>query len=80
MGEIVPIIFQISFLKGTSRHHFAILLSISPLHDDGLIANLHAEEGKCGDLIDDMASIHLEEIIIHGCYRERRREEFSLSL
>ena len=44
MGEKVPIIFQIPFLKGTSTHHFAILLSISLLHDDGLIADLHAEE------------------------------------
>ena len=80
MGEIVPIRFQIQFLKGTSRHHFDILLSISPLHDDGLIADLHAEEEHCGDLIDDMASLSLEEIIIQRCYRERRREELSPSL
>ena len=66
MGKIVPIIFQIPFLKGTSRHQFFILLSISPLHDDGLIADLHAEEDQCGDLIDEIASLHLEEIIIHG--------------
>ena len=74
MGEIIPIRFQILLLKGTSRHPFVILLSISPLHDDGLIVDLHAEEGQCGDLIDDITSLQLEEIIIHGCYRERRRE------
>ena len=79
MGKIVPILFQIPFFEGTSRHHFAILLSISPLHDDGLLANLHAEEEHCGDLIDEIASLSLEEIIIQGCYRERRKE-FSLSL
>ena len=79
MGKIVPISFQIPFFKGTSRHHFSILLSISLLHDDGLIADLHAEEDQCGDLIDEIASLHLEEIIIQGCYRERRRE-LSLSL
>ena len=66
MGKIVPIFFEIPLFKGNSRHHFSILLSISPLHDDGLIANLHAEEGQCGDLIDEIASISLEEIIIHG--------------
>ena len=74
MGKIVPISFQIPFFKGASRHHFAILLSISALHDDGLITNLHVEEGKCGGLIDDIVSLSLEDIIIHGCYRERRRK------
>ena len=73
MGDIIPIRFQIPFLKGTSRHHFAILLSISPLHDDGFITDLHVEEQQCGGLIDEIASLHLEDIIIHGCYRERRR-------
>ena len=72
MGRMDPIIFQIPFLKGTSRHHFFILLSISLLHDDSLIANLHAEEEKCGGLIDEIESYFLEEFIIHGCYRERR--------
>ena len=80
MGKIVPIIFQIPFFKGTSRHYFVILLRISPLHDDGLIADLHAEEEQCGGLVDEIASLHLEEIIIHGCYREKRRKELSLSL
>ena len=65
MGEIVPIIFQIPFLKRTSRHHFLILLSTLSFHDDGLIVDLHAEEGQCGNMIDDIASLHLEEIIIH---------------
>ena len=74
MEKIVPIRFHIPFLKGTSRHRFAILLSISPLHDDGLIVNLHAKEGQCGGLIDEIASLHLEEIIIQGCYRERMRK------
>ena len=73
MGRMVPIRFQIPFLKGTSRHHFAILLSISPLHDDGLIANLHVEEEHCGGLIDEIESLHLEEIIIQGCYKQRIR-------
>ena len=80
MGEIIPIIFQIPFLKGTFRHHFAILLSISPLHDDGLIVDLHAKEEPCGYLIDEIPSLSLEEIIIQGCYMERRREEINLSL
>ena len=74
MREISPIRFQIPFLKGTSRYHFAILLSISPLHDDSLIADLHAEEEQCGGLIDEITSLYLEDIIIHGCYRERRRK------
>ena len=74
MGNIVLITFQIPFLKGTSRHHFAILLSISSLHDDDLIADLHAKEEQCGGLIDEITSLHLEEIIIHGCYRDRRRK------
>jgi len=74
MGKIFPILSQIPFFKGTSRYHFSILLSISPLHDDGLIADLHAEEEQCGDLIDEIASLSLEEIIIHGFYRERRRK------
>ena len=65
MGNIAPILFRIPFFKGTYRHHFSILLSISPLHDDGLIANLHAEEGQCGSLIDEIESLSLEEIIIH---------------
>ena len=64
MGKIVPILFHIPFFKGTSINHFAILLSISLLHDGGLIADLHAEEEKCGDLIDEIASLSLEEIII----------------
>ena len=55
MGNIVPILFQIPFFKGTSRHHFVILLSISLSHDDSLIADLHAEEEHCGDLIDEIA-------------------------
>ena len=80
MGELIPMIFQIPFLKETSRNHFSILLSISPFHDDGLIADLHAKEEHCGDLIDEMASLSLEEIIIQGCCRERRREELSPSL
>ena len=73
MGEIFPIRFQIPFLNGTSRHHFSILFIISPLHDDGLTADLHAEEGQCGGLIDEIPPISLEEIIIHRCYKERRR-------
>ena len=80
MGEIIPKIFQIQFFRGTSRHHFVILLSISPFHDDSLIANLHAEEEKCGDLIDEITSCYLEDFIIHGCYRERRRNNSVLSL
>ena len=80
MGNIVPISFQIPFFKGTSRHHFSILLSISPVHDDGLIASLHAEEETYGGLIYEISSIYLEDIIIHICYRERRRKEFSISL
>ena len=59
MGNIVPVIFQIPFFKGTSRHHFAILLSISPLHDDGLIADLQAEGEQCEDLIDEIAPLSL---------------------
>ena len=73
MGEIFPIRFHVPFLKGTSRHHFFILLSILPLHDDSLIADLQAEEEQCGDLIDEITYFYLEEIIIHGCYRQRRR-------
>ena len=80
MAKIVHIIFQILFFKGTFRNHFVILLSISPLHDDGLIVDLHVEEEQCGGLIDEIASLHLEEIIIEGCYRGRRRKELSLSL
>ena len=74
MGNIVPISFQIPFFKGTSRHHFSILLSISPVHDDGLIASLHAEEETYGGLIYEISSIYLEEIVIQGCYKERRRK------
>ena len=66
MGKTVPILSQIPFFKGTSRHHFVILLSISLSHDDSLIANLHVEEEKCGGLIDEIESLSLEEIIIHG--------------
>ena len=66
MGKIFPIIFHIPFFKGTSRNHLVILLSISPLHDDGLIANLHAEEEQCGGLFDEIASLQLEESIIQG--------------
>ena len=66
MGNIFLILFQIPFFKGTSRHHFSILLSISPLHDDGLIGDLNAEEEHCGDLIDEIASLSLEDIIIQG--------------
>ena len=79
MGNIVPILFQIPLFKGTSRHHFAILLNISPLDDDNLIVDLHDEEEQCGDLIDEITFLYLEEIIIHGCYRERRRNNLVLS-
>ena len=64
MGKLIPIIFQVPFFKRTSRHHLAILLSISPLHDDGLIANFHTKEEHCGGLIDEIASLSLDEIII----------------
>ena len=79
MGKLVPILFHIPLFKGTFTHHFVILLSISLSHDDSLIADLHAEEEHCGDLINEITSLSLEEIIIHGCYRERRRD-LSLSL
>ena len=74
MGNIVPILFHIPFFNRASRNHLVILLIISLSHDDSLIVDLHAEEEHCGDFIDEIASPSLEEIIIQGFYRERRRE------
>ena len=79
VGEIVPIIFQIPFLKRTFRNHFVILLSVLPLHDDSLIADSHDNEEQCGDLIDEIAYFYSEDFIIHGCYKERRRNNSAIS-
>ena len=51
MGIMVPNTFQIPFLKGTSRQHLIASLSTLLLHDDSYLANLHAWEEQCGDLL-----------------------------
>lgn len=65
MGRMSPNTFQIPCIGRTSRHHLATLLSTSLFYDDSLVANLHAEEKKCGSFIDEIASYFLEGIIIH---------------
>ena len=42
-------IFQIPYLKGTSRKHLISFLSTLLVHDDSSLANLHAWERQYGD-------------------------------
>lgn len=51
MGMMFPNTFQITYLKGTSRQHLVAFLSTLLFHDDSYLANLHAWEGKYGDLL-----------------------------
>ena len=48
---IAPKKIYISFLKGTSRQHLIAFFSTQLVHYDSDLANLHAWEGKYGDLL-----------------------------
>ena len=64
MGMVIPNVFQIPCLKGTSRKHLIASLSTLLVHDDSYSANLHAWEGQYGDLLMRQHLILLRRISI----------------